>query len=800
MESLLEDLRGADDFVEKLKRLKDLPQTRYSDEQWTVIEALLEILPAAAGQLRLVFGERGLVDFSELTTAALHALEDGQGPSDLAMAFDRKIEHLLVDEFQDTSQSQMALLERLTEGWTPGDGRTVFLVGDPMQSIYRFREAEVGLFLRTVKSGLPTVEIEPLRLTVNFRSRSNIVGWVNETFPTVFPAEEDIAKGAVRFAESACASEEAPGPDVEVHPFWDPQGSTAEGQPEAEAAKVVEIVERARAANKSVAVLARARTHLPHILAALRQAGQRYRAIEIDPLATSPAVLDLMALTAALLHPGDRVSWLAVLRAPWCGLSLADLHALTGDALKAALPELIEDAVRRERLSEDGRRRLERLRAAMAAPRQRTLRAWVEGVWLRLGGPATVRNEAGLVDAEAYLDLLDKLDEGCDVDLDRLKVQVANLFAAPDPGAGDAIEVMTIHKAKGLEFDVVIVPGLGRRAKGDDEQLLLWLESPADERGGEPELLLAPIKSAATKENPIYNFVQSREGEKERHERQRLLYVAATRAKSELHWLGAVKIDKNGAAGEPGKGSMLHLLWPRVKETFQSPFETDEALVDETRKPQPLRRLASDWEAPQLETPASEDERKPVDRYRWEGERARLAGTVVHDLLQEIGREGAQAWSAERVRSVRPRFERALRSAGVRKHDLEETVDMVERAATRALEDERGRWILDGNHEEAWSEVSLAGMDGGKVIERRIDRTFIDKDGVRWIIDFKTSDYTREDVEAFLRTRMEAYREQMEQYRSLYRRLESRPVRIGLYFPLLGAWREYDAQADAAKV
>ncbi|MCB1021769.1 MAG: PD-(D/E)XK nuclease family protein, partial [Acidobacteria bacterium] len=337
-------------------------------------------------------------------------------------------------------------------------------------------------------------------------------------------------------------------------------------------------------------------------------------------------------------------------------------------------------------------------------------------------------------------------------------------------------------------------------AKTDDEQLMLWVENPADETGEEPELLLAPIKSAATKEDAIYKYVQSRENEKERHERQRLLYVAATRARNELHWLGAVKLDKNGAAGEPGKGSMLHLLWPQVREKFERPFEANEAPASDARQQQPLRRLASDWEAPRLETPPAEEERKAVGRYRWEGEKARLAGTVVHDLLQEIGREGAQAWSAERVRSVRPRFAQALRAAGVRERDLEEAADMVERAARLAIEDERGRWILDSNHEEAWSEVSLAGMDNGKVIERRIDRTFIDKDGVRWIIDFKTSDYTREDVEAFLRKRMDVYREQMEQYRSLYRRLDARPVRIGLYFPLLGAWREYGAQAGAARV
>jgi ATP-dependent exoDNAse (exonuclease V) beta subunit len=120
------------------------------------------LLPRAAGQLKLVFQARGQVDFTEVAQGALLALGGTEAPSDLALALDYRIRHLLVDEFQDTSITQYELIAKLTAGWEPGDGRTVFAVGDPMQSIYRFREAEVGLFLRARAAGIADLALEAI--------------------------------------------------------------------------------------------------------------------------------------------------------------------------------------------------------------------------------------------------------------------------------------------------------------------------------------------------------------------------------------------------------------------------------------------------------------------------------------------------------------------------------------------------------------------------------------------------------------------------------------------------------------
>jgi hypothetical protein len=116
---------------------------------------------------------------------------------------------VLVDEFQDTSRSQWSLLAALTAGWDPDGGRTVFAVGDPMQSIYRFREADVGLFLRAWREGLR------VRLDAAAQTNSSPRSWLGADARRIRPA------GTTRAAPSASASdafhEAMPGDAVEVH-------------------------------------------------------------------------------------------------------------------------------------------------------------------------------------------------------------------------------------------------------------------------------------------------------------------------------------------------------------------------------------------------------------------------------------------------------------------------------------------------------------------------------------------------------------------------------------------------------
>ncbi len=197
-----EELQAIPGLREALAALLLLPPEKYTDTQWGALHAILALLKPAVAQLLMLFGERGEVDFTQIAHGALLALGTPDEPTDLLLSMDVRVHHLLVDEFQDTSNSQWELLERLTAGWETDDGRTVFVVGDPMQSIYRFRDAQVGLFLHARDRGLPNVRLQRIDLSTNFRSQAAIVDWVNQVFPSVLPAFEDEASGAVAYSAS----------------------------------------------------------------------------------------------------------------------------------------------------------------------------------------------------------------------------------------------------------------------------------------------------------------------------------------------------------------------------------------------------------------------------------------------------------------------------------------------------------------------------------------------------------------------------------------------------------------------
>ena len=746
-----------------LTALRLAPPERYTDAQWQALEAILALLKPAVAQLMTLFGERHEVDFTQVAHGALLALGTPEAPTDLLLSLDHRVHHLLVDEFQDTSNSQWELLERLTAGWEPGDGRTVFVVGDPMQSIYRFRDAQVGLFLHARAQGLPNVALERLTLSTNFRSQGAIVEWVNRVFPAVLPAREDEASGAVAYA-----------PSVPIH------AADAEGAPalelfaarEAEARRVVELVAAARG---KTAILVRNRSHLDHVVPALKAAGLRFRAVEIEQLGEKQVVQDLYALTRALTHLADRVAWLAILRAPWCGLTLDELSALFEGRGETVWERMQGEARLARMVAVLGPALEDRLRG--------TLRDRVEGVWLALGGPACVSDATDLEDAEIFFDELERLEVAGELeDFGLLAESLARLYALPDVEAGpEAVEIMTIHKAKGLEFDTVIVPGLDRAPRSGRRPLFAWRSLA----GG--RLLLAPIDETGGEKEPLYQYVRTLDREAEDIEAGRLFYVAATRAESRLHLLGCVKVDDDGVLKLPAKRSLLGLAWRALGDAVVLPEAAAEVGEMVGLPEGELRRLAPDFVMPEappavawkLEEEGGEAE--PIE-FSWAGETARHVGTVVHAWLRRIAEDALAGWTKEKVASLRPVFASELQRRGVQASEVEGAAELVERALANAIGDERGRWLL-GPHAEAWSEYRFRTRDGRRLVA---DRRIREASGEQWVVDYKTSRHEGADVDGFLDRERERYAEQLRRYAE-----SLGDARMGLYFPLLRGWREW---------
>ncbi|MGH8646627.1 MAG: 3'-5' exonuclease [Gammaproteobacteria bacterium] len=584
---------------------------------------------------------------------------------------------------------------------------------------------------------------------------------------------------------------------VTVHPFFD-------NDQWGEAQRVVALVKEARERNESVAVLARTRLHLREVVASLNAAGLRYQATEIAALADRPVIQDLTALTLALLHPADRIAWLSVLRAPWCGLSLTDLHALAAHDHRRCLWDLLCKDELQSQISADGQERLRRLRvvfqSALAKRRRGSLRRWVEGTWLALGGPACITEETDFLNVRAFFEKLDALEQGADLlEWQRLGTHVAAAFAAPDSQADPMLQLMTLHKAKGLEFDTVIVPGLGRTTRTDQERLLLWMERPR--ASGRNDLLLALLPEMPSEgKEEIYHYLQRLTRAQMRAEQKRLLYVAVTRARRQLHLLGRAATRAVADQLEPQcprPGTLLHDLWPVVEMQFRRSLNVRGPEAEPILRSDPLqrvRRLSLDWILPPPPAPIPGSRQSAIHaegsiEFRWAGSTARHVGTVVHRFLQVIAAQGPRAGD---IHSRRIQIARSLTTLGVPDDALQAAVDKVLDALSSTLADRRGRWILNPEHQDAHNEYALGGVLGGEIVHAVIDRTFIDREGIRWIIDYKTGTHLGADPTAFIDNEQQRYQAQLERYAVLMGGLEPRPIRLGLYFPLLTAWREWE--------
>ena len=773
--------------------VRDAPDPDLAPELQELRSAWLRVLRRLAAHLLASFAEAQQADFPQLALSALQALGDNAGYSDALLAADRRIRHLLVDEMQDTSETQLRLIECLTREWTPGDGRSLFLVGDPQQSIYAFRKAEVRLFLQLWETRkLGALRLRPLRLSANFRSQPAVVGWFNHAFNEIFPNHDDALRGAVTFSASEARVVAQGEAGVSVL-------SCAGEAEEAEAVAAHAASLQQTWPDSSVVVLSRARRHLEPVIRALRARNLTPACQDIDPLAALPEVRDLLALARALWHPQDRLSWAVLLRAPFVGLSWAQLVTLSKGRVRDSWPERIAHALEQGLLDADGDSRLRRLQAAIDnITTQRSLRAELadatEAVWHALAGPACC-SRAALDDVRQALRCLREETRGGGIrDLDRLQRRLVELYAAPRAGQ---IQMMTVHKAKGLEFDHVLLVGLNRKPRNEEAPPLHLFDI-----GGIPLRVPKPDEAWPTAHaaHRTYRCLQNLLVAARRNESLRLLYVAITRARRSATLFVSAERDIGSGAVKFAAHSFAAALEPVIRAQVEAQIPAaDIALPQTPRESDPPRnaRLALGIELPldqglyrptELRTLRPSEavlsaQEEPEAR-RDEGDLyAQLVGTLFHEAMERIAGEGLAAWADAGVSRQRSM------AAGLRRRGMPEP--MVDRAVARVIEllgrtlaTEQGRWLVSP---KPWarSEYPLAGLRDGRWISAVIDRCFEDEDGSLWVIDYKTSAQSvpEESIESYIAQGREKYREQITQYAALLRALRpDRRVRAALYF------------------
>ncbi len=788
---LLKQLACRDRHILAWNRIRHLPQPSYLHQDWEMVQALLTLLPVAVAQLRLLFKGQHLADFTEIAQRADWALGVPDAPSDLTLTLDYQLRHILLDEFQDTSIGQLELLKKLLAGWTPNDGRTVFLVGDPMQSIYRFRDAEVGIFLAVQEQGIGDIRPHPLTLTSNFRSAPALVDWFNGTFSQIMPDDSNMIHGAVRYTVASPFQPIDVDSGIYVH-------TNPPRHHEVEAEQIVAIVAKTleRFPGEDIAVLGRTRSHLSHLIQALNAHGIPYQGIQLESLAHRPAIQDLMSLTLVLAQPGDRIAWLSLLRAPWGGATLSDLVHLVGTSPDRPIFESLQQSECLEGLSSQTRTRLLRVREVLSSAlldRSRcSLHHLLESCWLRLGGPVAV-DPHDLENCRRYLDRVrDLVAEGTPIHRESLTDALADLYA--ENAVEQPVRLMTIHSAKGLEFHTVILVGLERLPKKDGGELIRWKRFP--------DRLLVATRPRSQEANGFYTYLGRLEDDHQMYERQRLLYVACTRAQRRLHLFGKPPEERRS----PGKQSLLALLWP-VVEAFRggtqgsgTPDGTTKASHQAMSSPI-LHQLDPSWTLPELPdsldpVPMEADVTEEEDRidFDWARESTRVIGIVIHRILQQVDHHGWAVWKHRTFHSnERDDWRRQLLATGLPPSQADPALERLEALLVQVQKDPLADWIFSPLNTDVRTEWSLTGVHQGEIRHIVLDRCFVDPDGVRWIVDFKSSRHEdRQTLDTFLDQERERYQAAMTRYRDLLSALEGRPVRTALYYPVLGRLVEYE--------
>jgi ATP-dependent helicase/nuclease subunit A len=722
----------------------------------------------AQEQYRKTLDARSALDFSDVLERALDLLRRMDEFSQSRFRLESRYHHVLVDEFQDTSRAQWELVSLLVQSWGEGMGLasnpSIFIVGDRKQSIYRFRDAEVavlheaGRYIETLRPG-GTARRSIAR---SFRSVPELLEFVNEVCA-------DMAKGPSRSDSFTYGESDRFPANAAPPPFRGPVlGIAAAETPEVCAAAVAAEIERVLATemvrDKKTGVTRAARPGDIAILFRSRTSHREFeRELERRRIPTyvykglgffdADEIKDACALLRYLAQPESDLRAAAFLRSGFARLSDRGLASLAPHVAAAVLDGPPATA----QLSEEDARLLDQLR--------RYLPAWLSLVdrippadlfeqilpdvsyAYELRGP---RRQQAWENLKKMRGLIRRIQSRGYTTLARIADHVDALSAGDESNAVleaiDAVNLMTVHASKGLEFPVVFVVNIARGASGLPRPVRVIVDSD----DAEPSVSVGPFASET----------DALERVREQHESRRLLYVAMTRARDRLYLATALK---DGAL-VPGRGSLAEVLPVSLRPLFTEAAQTASATLawqapsgrqfhwlvckPSAYEPQPQSLFGESPSEAQSFGPIRMGAVRPrVSVSEWFGHPAhtaggadlpdgRLVGVLVHRLLQATSRghlKGTDA--AEVARTLITNEERALTP------NLSGVVDDAVAIHARLIRRAEVTAVLESG--ELYAEVPFSlptdGPQGQPVILRGvIDCVAVQPDGRVVVLEFKT--------------------------------------------------------------
>lgn len=778
-----------------LKELTYLPSSEFKDTEWTLLNALFDVMPLALASLKMAFNKFSKVDFTEVALAAVFALKGDSelGATDAAIRKTQTIRHLLVDEFQDSSDLQMDMIKMIVEAWSGEQVCSVFLVGDAMQSLYGFRGANVNQFM-TAESGLGDLPIKVLSLHTNFRSSKGVVDWVNRVFVEVFPQHDNLVVSACSYNASTAVKVDENESPVEVHGFInDSDESTSE------AAFIINKIKEIQLNDPTgtIAVLGRTRGALKCIITAVEEdLGIDKVDVDISLLKTDPVAKIIVSLAKTLSNPTDDIALYALMSSPLIGLSTAQISRLSegNKALCESIRFYDHDGF--TGVDNDTRDVLETLRSVfndVDRSFHSTFHDVLVSAWDRLSGGSILKSKDDQFIADTLFSLFD--DEESSLITDKyINDKIVALYKPVKivQEGGNPVQFMTLHQSKGLEFDYVFIPSASKSGNVTNSQLLQWSEMK--QSGNSLSVLATSQEMGLAKESGQYiKFLNRLQSRKEREEMVRLGYVGITRAISQAFVTGSISIDKKSdEVKAPAKNSLLGMFFDAVQDSMVLHECVATEIKAQTVFEPTIKKIIRYGEVAiegrnQLSQYESADIYRPITQNRivWVDDSSKHEGVVIHKFIEQIGLEGLNKWDTMRLKLYKGVIHAMLKETIGNGQQLMRSVERVCNDVNNAVQCDVFR-NLAGNHRCDELELRVALQHSGKLIYLVIDKGFIDKDGTGMVVDWKSAIDKRENNVSFIQFQQSIYKTKMALYKRAYAEIHGiKSVEASLYFTSL---------------